>query len=276
MLGIAVPAFAQQAPDNKHQCLDTSSTAKRLKLDTLINSRSNELTPLFYIKNIQKHHTLIDVREQRIDKPSMQVHIKKALKIPVHLVKTKNYLKEKSLVLVDDGFNDKDLERHVRQLYTLGFSDVKILSDGVAGLFGKGYLEGEPSSIFRLRLVSAEKLFDLSLDVDNTLFVNLEDDNTVFEVMGLFYLHVRYSQDRLFLLELQNKIAHAIKDNEDFRVVLSHQQFAIYREILASEKLADVSDLWYVEGGSDALSMMQNKMVSIEEARKKVKVSCLY
>lgn len=276
VLGAAMPSAARQTTANEHQCLDSSSTAKRLALDTFMTSPNNELNPSFYVDEIEKYHTLVDVREQRADKPSMQVHIKNGLKIPIHLLKTKTYLKNKSLVVIDDGFNHSNLEQQVRQLHALGFFDVKILSDGVAGLAGTGYLEGEPSSIFRLRLVSAEKLFDLSLDVNNMLFVNLENDNTAFEVIGLHYLHLPYSHDRLFLLQLYNKISHEIAENENLRVVLSHQQYSIYREIIASEKLEGVSDLWYVKGGSNALSLMQNKIAGIEAARTKVKVSCLH
>ncbi|ODS24336.1 hypothetical protein AB835_04005 [Candidatus Endobugula sertula] len=276
ILSIAVPSFAQQLAVKKYQCIDTSSVADRLALDSLINPQGNALTPSLYIKKIQKYHVLVDVREQRVDRPPIQIYIKNSLKIPGRLLKTKTYLKNKSLVLIDDGFNHYNLEQEVKQLQTLGFSDIKIFSDGIAGLVGKGYLQGEPSSIFQLRLISAEKLLEFSLDVNNTLFINLEDGNAVFEELGLSYLHIPYSQDRTFLLQLHNNISHAVAENKNLRLVLSHRQFAIYREIIASKKLEGMNSLWYVQGGSNALSLMKNNIASIETARTKVKVSCLY
>jgi len=77
---------------------------------------------------VREGTTVVDVRDvQRFDAS----HIPGALNIPLHLVKTKSFLRAGRIVLVDEGWGSARLERECARLADAGFGSVRILAGGM-------------------------------------------------------------------------------------------------------------------------------------------------
>jgi len=88
-------------------------------------------------KKIAKNFVIIDVRDQTVYQNG---HIAGSLNIPLYQVKTKSYLKNKRVILVNEGYDRKSLVLACRQLRQSGFKNIYVLKDGLPGwqkLFGK-------------------------------------------------------------------------------------------------------------------------------------------
>jgi hypothetical protein len=56
-----------------------------------------------------------------------------SLNIPLSFIKTKGFLADKSVVLINNGFKRKPLNNEIDRLKLIGFSDVLILAGGMTG-----------------------------------------------------------------------------------------------------------------------------------------------
>ena len=87
-----------------------------------------DLQDVKQLMNNPERATWIDVRSP--DKHGL-VRIPGALQIPLYAVKTKDFLRGRSVVLVDDGHGSSALEEECGKLRAMGFSDVRILYGGL-------------------------------------------------------------------------------------------------------------------------------------------------
>jgi rhodanese-related sulfurtransferase len=78
---------------------------------------------------------LIDVRESA---GFQQFSIPGSMNIPLFTLKTKSFLKSKSLVLINEGYNSGRLEQEGKRLREAGFTRVSILEGGLASWVQKG------------------------------------------------------------------------------------------------------------------------------------------
>jgi len=77
----------------------------------------------------------VDVRNELIFN---KVHISNSINIPLSLIKTKTFLKNKTTILVGNGWNEQSLIDECISLKNNGFKSVKVLAGGIVSLFAKG------------------------------------------------------------------------------------------------------------------------------------------
>jgi len=122
---------------------------------------------LYKIRQNQKF-TLVDVRSIQ---DFERLHIPGAVNIPLHAVKTKNYLKSAPLVLVNEGIRYSELEDECRRLVKRGFK-VSILDGGLPAWKRKGgRLVGDLFALEAMKTV-APRVFFREKDYENTLIID--------------------------------------------------------------------------------------------------------
>jgi rhodanese-related sulfurtransferase len=89
-----------------------------------------------------------------------RTRIADSINIPLHLVKTKPFLRNVNVVLVDHGRGSAELAQHCRQLKDAGFRSVSVLDGGLYAWQQAGKpLAGDPMAQARLDRMSAAELF---------------------------------------------------------------------------------------------------------------------
>jgi len=155
--------------------LHTETTAKKPQVscdspDALTNSPAphnktqnhgkNCLVSLSAIdkQRTKKDFTLVDVRSPaEFDR----YRIADSINIPLHQVKTKAFLKNRSIVLVNDGHSTTELGKTCSELKQAGFERVAVLDGGLfAWQADKRALEGDPVAQSALNRITAEELFE--------------------------------------------------------------------------------------------------------------------
>jgi rhodanese-related sulfurtransferase len=75
-----------------------------------------------------------------------QAHLGRSINLPLFAVKTRSDLRDKAVVLVDEGFAPDVLLDEVNRLRVMGFTEVRVLLGGVIGwMRAGGAVEGAPS-----------------------------------------------------------------------------------------------------------------------------------
>lgn len=83
-----------------------------------------------------------------------------SINIPLHLLKTKEFLKKLSVVLVNNGRTTIELENMCSELKRSGFEHVAVLDGGLLAWYAsKRPLEGDPAAQSKLNRMSAQELF---------------------------------------------------------------------------------------------------------------------
>ena len=131
---------------------DVQSTSKNLRSCLVSLSAVDKL-------RTQKEFNFIDVRS-----PAEYDHYRIAgsINIPLHLVKTKEFLKKNPVVLVGDGRSTVELEKTCGELKKSGFESVAVLDGGLfAWYVSKRPLEGNSIEQSKLNRMSAGELFEV-------------------------------------------------------------------------------------------------------------------
>jgi rhodanese-related sulfurtransferase len=106
----------------------------------------------------QKNFSFVDVRSSaEFDR----YRIADSINIPLHLVKTKEFLKKLPVVLVNDGRSTTELEKTCGELKLAGFERVSVLEGGLfAWSADKRKLEGDPVEQSKINRMTAGELFE--------------------------------------------------------------------------------------------------------------------
>ena len=127
----------------------------------------------FKVKQKQKI-TLIDVRNQE---DYERLHIPGSLNLPLHVVKTKFFLKSSPIVLINEGYHFRLLRNECRKLNDLGFKAF-ILDGGLSAWKRKGNrLMGDRFAMEDMQTISPRKFLQ-GEDVENTLAINISPVQT--------------------------------------------------------------------------------------------------
>lgn len=106
----------------------------------------------------QKDFTFVDVRSPA---EYDRYRISGSINIPLHQVKTKEFLKKFPVVLVNDGRSTSELEKTCGELKQAGFDRVSVLEGGLfAWRANKRALEGDPLAQAKLNRMSSIELIE--------------------------------------------------------------------------------------------------------------------
>lgn len=146
-----------KALSNKPDTSCDASDALQRNLESLIRGC---LVPFSAIDKLatQKDFSLVDVRSPT---EYDRYHITGSINIPLHQVKTKEFLKKLSVVMVNDGRSTSELERICGELKQAGFNRVSVLEGGMfAWRANKRTLEGDPLAQVKLNRMSQIELIE--------------------------------------------------------------------------------------------------------------------
>ena len=105
----------------------------------------------------QQEVILIDVRRHEAYE---KLWILGSINIPLYLIKTKTFLKDKFVVLINEGYAYSQLEQEHSRLKDLGFSKVFILDGGLNGWRQAGArLDGDPFEVKKLAEITPKSFF---------------------------------------------------------------------------------------------------------------------
>jgi rhodanese-related sulfurtransferase len=147
---------------DSYQCgaQDAKEYTSELKLKPFYHDQSC-LVPVSDIDKLgtQKNFNIVDVRSPiEYDR----YRIVGSINIPLHLVKTKEFLKKQSIVLVNDGRSTTELEKTCGELKRAGFERVGVLEGGLFAWFAsKRTLEGDMAAQSNLNRMSPGELFEV-------------------------------------------------------------------------------------------------------------------
>lgn len=192
------------------------------------------------IKTSQKMQ-FVDVRKKA---EFQQLRIPGAIRVPVHFVKTKAYLKNKKIVLINNGFSRQPLVSACKDLNNRGF-DARILSGGLNAWVGKGLpVRGSPFPKNSLAMVSPRRAFQahadrsfLPVDISGSKSPEVFD-NTVY---------VNPSKRELFSV-----LAGYHKNHPHGSVLIFSQTGTGYETFRKQLKSADIKNVFFLTGGMNA------------------------
>ena len=176
ILGLSsqVPAAAGNHRTNKtnqsYYSLSEIPT-KIFKRKLKLQDPSYAISPAAVLYKLKQTHkiTLVDVRCREDFK---RLHIPGSLNIPLHAVKTKDYLKTVAVVLIHEGFQYSLLVTECRQLTDKGFK-VHILDGGLLAWERSGNkLVGDLFALEEMQMVSPHVLFQ-EKDYENILVIDV-------------------------------------------------------------------------------------------------------
>lgn len=194
-----------------------------------------------------KNHriTLVDVRNK---KAYASHRIPGAVNIPLFAVKQKGFLRQRNVVLMNEGRTHVDLLRACKELMANGFDSVKVLDGGIhSWITMNGAVEGNKTALVHHRVISSPEFVSalperqwvvILLDgIKKANFVSLAD-NKVIEYAGT-------------MDQLVNILGNAFEKHGSKRhaVLLANQQGGNYQGITTLLKEHAVANVFLLDGG---------------------------
>jgi rhodanese-related sulfurtransferase len=206
---------------------------------------------------------LIDVRSK---KAFEAFSVPGSLNIPLFAIKTKPFLKSQLLVLLNEGYNDGELERECEQLADSGFN-VRILKGGLYYWRQKGgSLKGDPFSQRELNKMPPGVFFVERHD-QSWLVIDVSSPKSP-EAKGLIpsAISVPFSGDqREFVLSLKKNLA-THNNSQECSLLLYNDEGEKYDSI---EKCLHDAGLnaFFLKGGIKAYKNFLERQATMKEAK---------
>jgi len=189
---------------------------------------------------------IIDVRSKAEFK---QVSIPGAINIPLHFVKSKSFLKTKSLILVDGGYFDRQMQETCKALRHEGFV-VSILNGGLLAWYRQGGpVKGDLLALNRYKNISPLKFYQ-EINRENQTIIDVSEKQHA-ESMQLMpnakHIPVQVSSQTA-VSQVEKSI---LKQNINplFPVVIFNQIGEQYEPIESIIKKAGLKNVYFLKGG---------------------------
>jgi len=220
--------------------------------------------------------TLVDVR---LAEDFEKFRIPGALNIPLHLLKTKSFLKTANIVLVNEGRSSRDLEESCRALKQAGFSRVSILDGGLhAWHERKQPVEGDPlvSRSFN-KLKTSELFFERAYD--DWVAINLSaasgpDSRQALKALPRKVVTLKTAGKTVPTTEIRNAIRAQRLANPNAKIAIIADTDAIYSKLEQELRGSEYVGVFYLAGGLAAYQQHVAMQVAIRhEADKPAKLA---
>ncbi|MBF0227162.1 MAG: rhodanese-like domain-containing protein [Desulfobacterales bacterium] len=209
---------------------------------------------------------LIDVRDSS---SFNEFRIPESINIPIYFIKTKNFLKSKKIVLVDNGYGYHYLDEECRNLQKSGFQ-VSILKGGIyEWVEKKAPIIGNMAITSELNKIPSNIFFE-EKDFNSWIVINISE-NASENSKKLFpdSIHIPLSND---LKNWANQLMDTIKaynNNPFLSCVLFNDTGNDYEKVekIVSEK--NIKNLFYLKGGlKDYTTFLENIKMSLNAVSK--------
>lgn len=194
----------------------------------------------------EKQNIIIDIRQ---NKEFDKFRIPGSLNIPLFAIKTKHFLKSKSLILVNEGYGYGQLEQACEDLAKSGFS-VRYLYGGLAAWKEKGnQLDGDVFAQRDLNKISplnffAEKDYPNWIVADISASENSQAKKLIPQTVSIPYLN----DEKKFVSAFKTIIAK-YKDNPFVSVLIVDENGEQYSEMEELIRKAGFENVFFLEGG---------------------------
>jgi rhodanese-related sulfurtransferase len=203
---------------------------------------------VFHKLKLRQEILLIDIRSRE---DFEKVRIPGSLNIPLYAVKTKNFLKSKQLVLVEEGFRYGRLVEECGRLREAGFK-VFILNGGLNYWNRKKLpMEGDLFALGAFNKISPSSFFQ-ERDFDHWVLIDISNppgaipDSFLPDVQQLPFT----SEDKNDLADFVFKMGQ-LQDHHPSRVlVLFNEEGEVYEDVEKAIRLKDFPHIFFLEGGS--------------------------
>ena len=198
---------------------------------------------------VDKSMVLVDVR---LPDSYQQYRIPGSINIPLSLIRTKKFLANKFVVLVNNGFRHKLLDSEIARLNSSGFKKTAILAGGITGWIRTGgKIEGDFSSARRANMVSASDFYS-EQGRNGLVTVNVSGKNLSGWEINADVLNIPFDHDLMAIFR-QEVITAAVPHSKgglpDVLILADNPE--MYGEI--ENLLKDIGvNVFFLEGGLPA------------------------
>lgn len=218
------------------------------------------------LRDNQPEIVLVDVRR---DEEFSKASIPGSINLPLYAVKTKAFLKTKTVVLLNNGVNYASLEQEAVDLIIRhGFSQVRILTGGLGHWRDAGgELTGNSFDLEKLNLVSARDIFvdknyDDWLVVDASLVIS-RDSAQFFPAVH----HLPFSQDPNDFIKRLGAVIKAGKPALPYILLINeHGDYESIKRAVANVRIRNV---FYLDGGLRAYRDFNTMLALARQPQKK-------
>ncbi len=239
------------------------------------NSKKRDRSLIFPVKQLlddfrhNKSIVLIDVRKEE---NFSTVRVPGSINIPLYAVKTKKILKDKTVILLNEGYNYDSLENECKKLQENGFS-AKILEGGLTYWRDMGgVIEGDFFAQDVLNKIPPQAFF-ADRDYDDWLVVNVEkkgdaaDDDSI-----SFAAHIPYTDtNKDFATEIERMIEQRQSNGLPYLLIVDDngENYSAIKQVLHKAKIANV---YYLQGGlQEYKNFLQDQTSLLSPSRKSIK-----
>ncbi len=190
----------------------------------------------------------VDIRSQS---DFESIRIPGSINIPLHFIKARDHLKQRTIVLVDRGFSTSHMVRACRHLNQMDF-EARILSGGLnAWTQNELPVAGNPFEARALSMVSPADVYPetstgrfLPVDVSGSFRAKPESDDLFEDILLLDATEADFA----------NHIARYRIDHPRRAILFFNQDGSGYETIRRQVQSAGIRNAFFLEGGLDALN----------------------
>ncbi len=235
--------------------------------DELLAGKLRKRNPAFAISVesvLQKQGIIIvDVR----DKESFEkFNIPGSINIPLFAIRTKAFLKTKSLILINEGYNYSQLERECERLRKSGFK-VWLLNGGLYFWIQKGApVKGDVFAQKELNKIPP-RIFFAEKNYENWIVIDVSSTNDP-KASSLFpqSISIPYIDEKKFILAFENTLKKH-KDNSFISILICDEKGKQYPKVESIVKEIDAKNVFFLKGGIEAYRNFIEQQALIRQAK---------
>jgi len=192
---------------------------------------------------------LVDVRPPE---EFTKVSIPGSLNIPLVFVKTKPYLKSKTIILVNAGFARSKLQAECRRLNKRGYQ-AYILAGGLLAWHEKGQvLRGDLTRLIAYTLLTPAVVYQ-EAEQSNFIFIDVSPENAAEkQVLPGVVFKIPFDFRQNVNLDLKQALGKAVKKVPTGRMIVCNRSGKGYAAIRGGVNGIDGKPVFYLEGGWQA------------------------
>jgi len=206
---------------------------------------------------------LIDVRD---GKDFEKFRIPGSINIPVFAVKTKAFLKNKPLVLINEGYNNTKLEKECRRLRDSGCTKVWVMNGGLNFWRQKGGpLQGDVFAQKELNTISPRTFF-AERNFEDWLVIDVSESRKP-EALYLMPqgIHVPFSSDPTRFRSELKKGVDKHKNHAFLLVLIFNEDGRQYKKIEKVVNQSKIKNVFYLKGGLQGYKKFLQKQALIRQ-----------
>jgi rhodanese-related sulfurtransferase len=212
--------------------------------------------------SIPKNAMIIDIRKNQATR------IPGALCISMHALKNKSFLKNKTIIIIHEGYGCKHIIQAINSLINDGFQNIHLLKGGInAWALSGRRIEGDAFQIKHLNRISPRFVFE---DMNNIQIIEICETNNSLLNAHIPQVMILPARSQTLIQEINAAIEKA--DNSFYSVITSDQTHWyewIEKKLLDSRKC----NVFFLKGGTKNYADFIHKQHMIWDHKGKVKIN---